>query len=524
MTAVTPPRPFARLRLLAIAVALCLMSACTSAVGEQNDRGSTGDPVDGGTLRVAAKTDLIPKSVFGQSSDGGNALIGLVYDSLVEYPHDSLEPRPALATSWKVAPDGRSIHLELRDDVTFHDGKPFTSEDVKFSIQTIADPAWSVQLQRTAAAVTGFDTSDPHAITLKFDRPLSNILDLLDIVPIIDEDTFDQVKAGTGYNGTGAFRFAGWKPNSELTFDRFDDYWGGKPHLDGVDVKIVPDPQAQASGLRSGQYDLLLGTTARDAETFGKDKKYAVLDFEGATQQTYVGFNLDNPDLKDVKLRQAVAYAVDRERILDEVYRGKGIAQNLSWSPSSPAYDEAAAHHYDRDTAKAKDLAAQVGKVPTLPLQYIAGDPTAEAVAQIVQANLADIGITVDLQPVEYAQMYQRLVGADFDGLWIFGHTYAQYTPATLPVSAYPFNAEHNASNFLSDQYAEHADAAWGAPDPDGDVAEDAYAALNADMIDNVWLTDLVTFWPRIVTSSSVHGIDYTKRTELILRDAWKDQ
>ncbi|KQY57159.1 ABC transporter substrate-binding protein [Nocardioides sp. Root140] len=518
------PHRQAWLRLLTAAVALCLLSACTSAVGEQARRRSSGEPVDGGTLRVAALTDLIPASVFGQSSNGGNAVIGLVYDSLVEYPHDSLEARPALATSWKVAKDGRSIHLELRDDVRFHDGKPFTSEDVKFSIRTIADPKWAVQLQRTAAAVTGFDTSDPHAITLTFDRPLSNILDLLDIVPIVDKDTFSQVKAGTGYNGTGAFRFDEWKPNSEISFSRNDDYWGGKPHLDGVDVKIVPDPQAQAAGIRSGQYDLLLGATARDAETFSKDPKYEVLDFEGATQQTYVGFNLKNPDLKDVRLRQAVAFAVDRERILDEVYRGEGIAQNLSWSPGSPAYDEKAAHHYDRDVDKARELVDGLGSVASLPLQYIAGDPTAEAVAQIVQANLDDVGITVDLEPVEYAQMYQRLVGADYDGLWIFGHTYAQYTPATLPVSAYPFNAEHNASNFLSPGYAAHADQAWAAAAPDGPKAKRAYAGLNADMVDNVWLTDLVTFWPRLVTTSAIHDIDYTKRTELIARDAWKDQ
>lgn len=520
----TSPRVPTHLRLMAAALVLLLATACSSAVHEQASSTGSGDPVDGGTLRVAGKTDLIPASVFGQSGDGGNTLIGLVYDSLVEYPQDSLKPQPSLATSWKLAPDGRSMTLKLRHGVKFHDGKPFTSEDVKFSIQTFADPVWAVQLQRTAAAVTGFDTSDPHQITLKFAHPLSNILDLLDIMPILDGDTFDQVKDGTGYNGTGPFKFAGWKPGTSLKFVRNDDYWRGAPHLDGVDLSIVPDAQAQVAGLRSGQYDLALGVSPRDDQTLSEDPRFTVSDFKGATFQSYVGFNLQNRYLKDVRLRQAVAYAVDRKRIVDEVYRGAGAAQDLSWSPDSPAYDEEAAHHYDLDVDKAKALVAQVGHVPTLPLQYPAGDPAYEAVAQIVQANLADIGIKVELKPTEFTQMYKQLVGAQFDGMWIFGHTYAQYNPATLSVSAFPFNAEHNASHFQDKQYLADSDASWEVADPTSAEAQKAYDKVNRDLIDNVWLTDLATYYPRLASTSAVHGVDYSKRTELLLDRAWKDQ
>ena len=520
----TPPRLLTHLRLVASALAVLLATGCSSAVDEQASTASAGEPVDGGTLRVAATTDLIPASVFGQSSDGGNTLIGLVYDSLVEYPQDSLEAQPSLATSWKIAKDGRSITLQLRDDVNFHDGKPFTSEDVKFSIETFADPVWAVQLQRTAAAVTGFDTSDPHEITLEFAHPMSNILDLLDILPILDADTFDRVKKGTGYNGTGAFEFTGWKPNSGLRFVRNDDYWKGPPHLEGVELTIVPDPLAQVAGLRSGQYDLALGVTPRDTETLANDPRFSVHDFEGATFQTYVGFNLENRDLQDVRMRQAVAYAVDRQRIVDEVYRGAGTAQNLSWSPSSPAHDEQAAHHYDRDIEKATKLVAEVGEVPTLPLQYVAGDPASEAIAQIVQSDLADVGIEVELKPTEYAQMYKLLVGASYQGMWIFNHTYAQYHPATLTVSAYPFNAAHNASNFEDKQYRADSDASWKIADPESAEAKQLYAKVNQHLIDSVWLSDLATYYPRLVSTSAVHGIGYTKRTELILNEAWKDE
>ncbi|WP_110180560.1 ABC transporter substrate-binding protein [Nocardioides solisilvae] len=514
------------LRLAAAAAAsVLLLAGCSSAVGEQSSgSGASGDPVEGGTLRVAATTDHVPAAAFGQSSDVGNTLIGLVYDSLVEYPHDSLDAQPSLATSWEVAEDGRSITLQLRDDVTFHDGRPFTSEDVKFSIQTFADPAWAVQVQRTAAAVTGFDTSKPHEITLELAHPLSNILDLLDIVPIIDSETYDELKEAKTYNGTGPFRFTGWSPGSKMTFERNDDYWKGAPKLEAVDVQVVPDAQAQVAGLRSGQYDLALGVTARDVETLEQDPKFDVHSFEGATQQQYIGFQLENKDLQDVRLRQAVAYAVDRQRIVDELFRGAAVASGLPWSPSSPAYDEAKGQAYARDVAKAKALVAELGDVPVLPLQFAAGQPAGETIAQIVQANLEEVGIEVELKPTEFAQMYKQLVGAQFEGLWIFGHTYAQYSPATLTVSAFPFNAAHNASNFTDEEYLADSDASWKVADPTSEEARELFDRVNDHIVDNVWLTDLTTSYPRLVSTSAVHGIDYSKRTELLLDEAWKDQ
>ncbi|WP_278257723.1 ABC transporter substrate-binding protein [Nocardioides convexus] len=131
--------------------------------------------------------------------------------------------------------------------MTFHDGRPFTSKDVEASIKTWADPKWTVQFQRTAAAVTGFDTSDEHAITLTFAHPLSNVFDLLDTLPIIDSGSLEQVRAGKAFVGTGPFTFEGWAPGSKITLKRNEKYWGDKAHLDGIDVEIIPDPQAQVS-------------------------------------------------------------------------------------------------------------------------------------------------------------------------------------------------------------------------------------------------------------------------------------
>ena len=129
-----------------------------------DDGGSTsGAAKEGGTLQVGTTVDLVPAAIFTNSNDTINDVIGQVYDSLIDYPTDSLEPaaqpRRRRGSSAK---DGLSLTLDLRDDVKFHTGRPFTSKDVEFSIKTWADPKWTVQFQRTAAAITGFDTSDPQ--------------------------------------------------------------------------------------------------------------------------------------------------------------------------------------------------------------------------------------------------------------------------------------------------------------------------------------------------------------------------
>jgi peptide/nickel transport system substrate-binding protein len=519
-----PRRPRAVVLLVAAAsLMFATLSGCASAV-QQASSGGDGKVTDGGVLKVGVATDLLPATPFSNASDATNVLIGLVYDSLVDYPPDSLEPKPALATSWKLAKDGKSLTLQLRKGVKFHTGRELTSKDVEFSIKTWADPAWAVQFQRTAAAVTHFDTSDPHAITLGFDHPVSNIFDLLDALPIIDQDTFADLKAGKKYVGTGPFKFDSWTPGSQLTFSRNDDYWGGKPHLKGVQAKVVGDAQSEVSQLRSGQLDAIIGASNRDLESLAKGKKFDVEQLKGAEQQVYVGTNLANPELKDPRLRKAIAYAVDRNRIAKDVFRGAGYAVALPWPKYSPAYDAKLNHTYDRDLTKARALVKQAstgGARPTLPLEYDAGNSNLEATAQIVQSNLQEIGIKVELQPVDHAQFIKELIGAKFKGLWILIHSYAQYTPSTLAVSAYPFNADHNASHFVSKAYQAQANGAWETPDGTGKKAQAAYQQLNKTWIDNQFLIELSVLYSQIAHTPRLHDISWSKRQELHLDKAY---
>ncbi|MFC9787374.1 ABC transporter substrate-binding protein [Rhodococcus sp. NPDC127528] len=502
-----------------------LLGACSSAVGEQKagaGTGAAGTPVRGGTLQTGITADVIP-STFLTNTAGSTTVIGLAYDSLVRYPHDKVEPGPRLAKSWRLAADGLSLTLDLRDDVTFHSGRPFTSTDAEFSIRTYADPKWTAQLRSTAAAITAFDTSDPHRLGLTFAHPLGNIFDLLDTVPILDRESIDKLSAGEAFVGTGPFKLVSRTPNTALVFERNEHYWiPDRPFLDRVEVAIIPDSQALLSSLKSGQVAVASGLNYRDNETLGKTNGFQSVSLEGAELQVYVGANVTHPALADVRVRRAVAYAVDRDRVIAEVFRGSGYPVNLPWPKTSPAYDEAKNGTYARDVAKAKAVLVEYGTpVPELPLTYQAGNPFYEATAQIVQANLAEVGIPVRLDPQEGAAFVKQLIGGTIPGLWTTFHSWAQYVPSTLTVSAYPFNALKNASHYESPAYVAAADEAWQVVDGTGADAKAKYGAVSDQLLDGLFLVEIGVVLNQLAAAQKVHGIDWTKRSEIVYTDAY---
>lgn len=497
---------------------LAALTGCSSAVDAQG----SGRPEKGGTFTGAISVDLVPANFFTNSNHGVTTIIGLVYESLVHYPNDSLKAQPKLAESWTIADDGKTVTLKLRTDVKFHSGRQFTSEDVKFSLETYADPKWNGQLKSTAQAIEKIDTTDPATAVLHLKHPLGNILDLLDIVPIVDKDSFAGIGDGSKYVGTGPFKFEKWTPNARLRFTKNTAYWvPERPYLDAVDISVISDATAQANQLRSGQIDFAYGISSLDIERLEKGGKVKKVQLVGAETQIYVGTNVEADGLSDKRVREAIAFALDRDRILAEVFRGGGYTANLPWPKTSPAYDAKLNTTYGRDVAKAKSLLADYGeKVPKLTFNYQSPSPLFEATAQIVQANLKEIGIEVELEPLDPPTFVARLIGGRLPGLWTTYHSWAQYTPSTLTVSAYPFNALKNTSHYSSPTYTKDADAAWKQVKGDSPEAIAKYGDLSRDLLDGLFLIEIAILEGRWALSDRVTGLGYTKRSELVLTDA----
>ncbi|RDI68806.1 ABC transporter substrate-binding protein [Nocardia pseudobrasiliensis] len=496
------------------------LTACESAVGQQRAAGDdNAAPVRGGTLKIGSPVDLVPANLL--TNTGATPLVnGLVYETLLRYPHDRLEPAASLAKSWQLAADGLSLELELRDDVAFHSGRPFAAADVEFSLRTYADPKWSGQLKSTAAAITEFTAPTPHRLVLRFAHPLGNIFDLLDTVPILDRESAEQLPTGAKYVGTGPFRLVERDPNTRIVFERNEHYRiPERPYLDRVEVLVIPDSQALLNSLRSGRVALANGLNYRDTENLSRTAAFKTINLDGAELQMYVGANVSNPALADVRLRRAVAYALDRERVVAEVFRGVGYPLNLPWPRSSPAFDQARNTRYARDVAKARALVAAAGKPPVLPLSYGTDVGAYQAVAQIVQANLAEVGIEVTLDPTEPSVAVKKLIGGQYPGLWLADHSWAQFVPSTLTVSAYPFNARKNSSHYESAAYVGAADTAWRIP-PGADVAR-AYGALSDQLLDGLFLIEICAKLQQFAAARRVHGVAWTKRRELLLTEAF---
>lgn len=513
-------RPRTLLVLASSFVAASLLAACGSS-GKGSGAAAAGAATNGGTLTVATDQDAQP-ALFFSGSDPDNLVFSLVYNTLITYSHTSLTPQPSLATSWQLSPDGKSLTLQLRHGVQFSNGQPFTSRDVAFSIQTVADPKWHAQFQRTAAAITGVDTSNPYQVTITLSHPLSNIFDLLSQLPMLEPGSMSGFAKGTEYVGTGPFKFVSWTPGQKMAFTANNAYWGPKPHLAGVDLSVDVAPQTQVSELRSGQLDVALDPNGQDVDSLAGSPQFKVLSLVGAEQQTYLGFNVANPALQNLSLRQAIAYAIDRHRITTQVIGGDATSLSLPWPSYSPAYSTQLNATYNLDVAKSKQLLSTVGKVPTLPIEFMSALPNVQEIAEVVQSDLAKVGVHTTLVPAQTAQFSQGLLDGKFTALWISPAQFAQFTPSTLAVSAYPFNAAKNSSNFVSAQYSQAATAAWETPGATSAAAEQTYKTLDQVLLNSLFITEIAGVSPRIATTSSVHDVNWGKESpQLFLNDTY---
>lgn len=497
------------------------LAACSPAVRQATGGGSaSGGAVKGGTLRLATASDLMPAG-FYQGADPAATIAGLVYERLVNYVGDSTVPKPALATSWRVSPDGRTVTLTLRDGVRFHSGRPFTSKDVEFSLRTYAEPARAGQMASTAAVITSYDTSDPRSVSLTLAHRVSNIFDLFDVMPVLDSETITQFDKGAAYIGTGAFKFGSWTPGTGIDFTANKDYWGGPPKLAGVHLATIPDPQTQVAQLRSGQLDVLLDPANRDLATLGGKPGYQAITMTGSERSYYAGINVAARGLGDVRVRQAINQAVDRKQLLSEVFLGQGTAADLPWPRFSPAYDAGLESVYDHDVAAARKLLSQAGTVPPVTISYSEVVPMLEPIALILQANLQAAGLTVKLNNEDPATYTAELAQGKYPGIWLSQHAFAQYTPATLLVSAYPFNAARNVSNFVNAGYRQLSQAAWEQTNPGSAAARALYRKLNQDLLTNSFVIDLVNYTTRLLATAAVHGVAWSRRGEVNLNAAW---
>lgn len=387
----------------------------------------SGKPEPGTLVMIieSSPTNLDPRVGIDAQSE---RIDNLIFDDLLERG-DDLNVAPGLAERWEV-PNPLTYIFHLHHSVKFHDGRALTSRDVKWTFDSLLQG----KIRSTKAAVYRFvdhiDAPDDFTVVFHLKEPFATLLwNLSDgAIGIVPEGSGDEIARQP--IGSGPFKFVSAETDKEVIVERNDAYWGQKAHLFRVRFAVIPDSTTEALELRKGSADVAINSSmSPDAVlTLERNPQLAVERGPG-TRLAYLGFNLRDPILKDVRVRQAIAYALDRRSMIEYLWRGqarpaRSVLPTQSWAYNGdvPAYD----HNLD----KAKQLLDAAGYPSANGTRFhiamkTSTDENTRLMMAVIQQQLREVGIAVDIRSFEFATFFADVTHGAFQmyGLrWIGGN------------------------------------------------------------------------------------------------------
>lgn len=363
---------------------------------------------------------LDPTSAAAGAID--QVLYSNVFEGLTRFMGDG-SVVPGLAKSWEISEDGLTYNFHLNSGVTFHDGTTMDADDVKFSLDRArAEDSTNAQ-KALYADIASVEVIDPATVKLTLSKPNGNMLFNLawgDAV-IVAPESIDDIK--TSPVGTGAFKFANWVQGDRITLEKNSDYWGTPAVLNSATFKFISDPTAAFAAVMAEDVDAFSGFPApENLPQFDADPRFQVL--VGSTEgETILSTNNKQAPFDDVRVREALAHAINRQAIIDGAMFGYGTPIGTHFAPHNPAYkDLTGGSAYDPERAKA--LLAEAGLADGFETTLHLPPPSyARRGGEIIAAQLAQVGIKAEIINVEWAQWLETVFrGKDF-GLTIVSHT-----------------------------------------------------------------------------------------------------
>ena len=437
-------RPPARPALTLISsVAIALLAGCSSAV-DSTQGGSAGK----GPLTFAVALDAQPNNVL-QNLGRNNPWVGNVFQPLLAKDPRTGALTGTLATKWSFAPDGHSVDITLRGGVKWQNGDPFTAEDVKYTFDTIGAPG--AQTNQKYVTFTSLKATGPAQLHGTFAQPSQpQALDAFLRVPIVHKGTFSTSDNGSTIVGTGPYRFTGWQPGSGYTLQRFDGYWGPKPKLKSIKFIATPDATAELNALKSGRAQLGWGLSIRDSKTLTSSDQWVPFNDGGTIFDLSV--NVHKPPFTDPRARQALAYAIDYDRINQQVFAGKGTIANVFWDPKTPGLDSGLVNHFSYQPAKAKQLIQAAGvRNAAFPIA-VGPNPTLKAVYQIIANDLTAVGLKPTIKSYDNSGFQAGLAKGDLGPAFLHFTGQAGLSPQTM-LASIPQLRKGNAEGFFPAEY-----------------------------------------------------------------------
>jgi peptide/nickel transport system substrate-binding protein len=384
-----------------------------SAVGCNSPQGSTA----AGSMDFvieASPTNLDPRigaDAYSQHIDG------LIFSSLVS--HDAqMKITSDLASSWDT-PDPLTYVFHLRSGVKFHDGRPLTSTDVKFTFDSILSGAVKSPKRGSFKMVDAIEAPNDATVIFHLHEPYASFLWSLarPVVGIVPRGS--GVEVAQHPIGSGPFRFVSMTTDEEIVLARNESYFEGAPNIEHLRIRIVPDVTVRALELRKGSADATINSLTPDMVVTLGNEKGLVADQQPGTTLAYISFNFEDPTLSKREVRQALAYATDRKTIIQYLLRGQARPASSLLPPSSWAFDPDV-QQYDYDPARAEQLLESAGYhrgADEMRLHLTLKTSTDES-TRLMSEAIADqwkrIGVAVELRPLEFATFYSDITHGSF--------------------------------------------------------------------------------------------------------------
>lgn len=328
------------------------------------------------------------------------ALLYNVYETLVKLEADG-SITGLLADSWEVSDDGLTYTFELHDNVTFHNGEPFDADDVVFSLNNVLTKDPAHPFATTLAPITEVTAVDASTVEIALGEVSANLLFFLTQGQgvILEESAVATI--GSEPVGTGPFQFGSWTVGDSIVIERNADYWGEPALLETVTFRYINDPNALNNAMLAGDLDIIAGVSAPELLTsFESDDRFEVL--QGLSNgEVTLALNGRQAPLDDVRVRQAISHAIDRQAIVDLAYAGYGTVIGTFSTPLDPWYRDLTGV-YPYDPERARELLDEAG-VEDLTLRlFLPPVSYASRSGEIIASQLSEVGIEVDIENVEW--------------------------------------------------------------------------------------------------------------------------
>ncbi len=443
-----------RLRLIGTCVVLALLAACGVAEPRADSRSQrdpetrTSEPTveagrsgarTGGGLVAAAVSDAVSFHPYKVTDAQSRAYQGLVYAGslLTPNPFEPNQQRPEMAESWSLADDRVTYTFRLRPDLRWSDGYPITSADYKWTFEQARNPDNGFPYLANLKTIVSYEAPDPLTLVVTLEEPLVVGLENVDaIVPLPkhvwerydwnDPQRNPEILAPTVVSGP--FKLKEWQRDSHAIFVANDLYFKGRPNLDSYTIQIVPNAQIAFQKLRAGEVD----RAAFEPEYYEQAKRLdhvTVYEWWPARARwSFLGFNLRRAPLQDVNVRRALAYAIDRDLIIERIQLGLARPTYSAFPPTCWCYNPDVPR-YDYYPARAKQLLAQAGWTPgpdgiltkdgqRLKLRILYGPNTSkvrERIGAVAQEEFRKVGVEAELQGLEWAAFLDATSSPPFD-------------------------------------------------------------------------------------------------------------